>query len=177
MLKLKKILLILTIALVFVGMMFLIPGILYAVPSVSPASATIEVGVDIAINPIKENFREKALGFSNSGFDLIELTITNKITLNQSIDLVRDGGCIEVFAGPTSKKDIEVDFESLYKRELTILSSYSATPESLERGFNYIKEEKVDFSPLISSILPIEKFKEGLELALSQKKLQNFILF
>ena len=45
MLKLKKILLILTIALVFVGMMFLIPGILYAVPSVSPASATIEVGI------------------------------------------------------------------------------------------------------------------------------------
>ena len=79
--------------------------------------------------------------------------------------------------GQQAKKDIEVDFESLYKRELTILSSYSATPESLERGFNYIKEEKVDFSPLISSILPIEKFKEGLELALSQKKLQNFILF
>ena len=78
--------------------------------------------------------------------------------------------------GQQAKKDIEVDFESLYKRELTILSSYSATPESLERGFNYIKEEKVDFSPLISSILPIEKFKRRIRVSIISKKATKFYI-
>jgi len=77
MLKLKKILLILTITLVFTGMMFLIPGVLYAAPSVSPASATIEVGAT-------QQFTASGFPVGGSGINWQSLPITGIATIDSS---------------------------------------------------------------------------------------------
>lgn len=134
-------------------------------------------GADLTINSANEDVKEKVFNFSCYGVDIVELTFTSKATLTKAIDCVRDGGCIQIFAGPSGNREIPVDFESLYKREITILPSYSAAPEQLRKSFNYLKEKKLDFSPLISNILPIEEFRKGLDLALSQKAFKILYYF
>jgi len=126
-------------------------------------------GADLTINVRNNAIKDKISPIIDEGFDVIELTYTTQETVNTAMQLIRDGGSIQVFAGPSGKRGIEIDFESLYKNEITVFSSYSSTPDACKKSFELLKEGKIDFTPLISKILPIEDFKAGLEYALSQK--------
>jgi len=134
-------------------------------------------GADLTINSKKENVREKVSKFSSSGVDIVELTVTTPQTAGMAMDNVRPGGHIQIFAGPVAQHEISINFEHLYKKELTILSSYSATPEELKESFYYLKDYQLDFRSLISEILPIDQFKEGLDLAISQKTFKVLYYF
>lgn len=134
-------------------------------------------GADLTINSKKENIREKISKFSSSGVDVVELTVTTPQTTGMAMDSVRPGGYIQIFAGPLTQQEISINFEHLYKKELTIFSSYSTTPEALKESFYFLKDYNLDFSSLISGILPIEQFKKGLDLALSQKAFKILYYF
>jgi len=121
---------------------------------------------------------EKIRLFAPQGLDSAILTVTNTETINLSLSCLREGGYIQVFAGPLKEKKIEADFDKLYKKEISILSLYSSYPEINRKSFDLLMDGKInnlDFTPLISHILPIERFKEGIDLALSQKSFK--ILF
>ena len=134
-------------------------------------------GADLTINSKKENVREKISKFSSSGVDVAELTVTTPQTIEMAMDSVRPGGYIQIFSGPSTQQEISINFEHLYKKELTIFSSYSTTPEALKESFYFLKDYNLDFSSLVSGILPIEQFKEGLDLALSQKAFKILYYF
>ncbi len=134
-------------------------------------------GADIVINSKKEKTVKKVIDSTGLGVDVVELTVTIPSTIKMAMDCVRDGGYIQIFAGPSKNHSIPIDFESLYKREITILTSYSATPETLKKSFNYLRDYKLNFLPLISDVLPIEQFKTGLDLALSQKSFKILYYF
>jgi threonine dehydrogenase-like Zn-dependent dehydrogenase len=129
-------------------------------------------GADIIINSGSENIlniKEKISGFSDPGFDAAILTYTIQDTVDMAMAAVRDGGHIQVFAGPSKEKQISVDFEYLYKNEIMLFSSYSASPDSCRKSFELLKDGKIDYTPLISDILSVEDFKKGLNKALSKK--------
>jgi threonine dehydrogenase-like Zn-dependent dehydrogenase len=70
---------------------------------------------------------------------------------------------------------IPVDFNRIYKGELTIRSTYSATPDTLSRSYDLIiRDRKVDVSQLISEVLPLSEFKKGLDLMLDRKIYKAF---
>ena len=134
-------------------------------------------GADLTINSKKENIREKVSKFSSTGVDIVELTVTTPQTTRMAMDNVRPGGHIQIFAGPAAQHEISINFEHLYKKELTILSSYSATPEASKESFYYLKDYRLDFRSLISEVLPIDQFEKGLDLALSQKTFKVLYYF
>ena len=73
------------------------------------------------------------------------------------------------------QEPIPVDFNRIYKGELTIRSTYSATPDTLSRAFDLIvKDKKIDVSGLISDVLPLSEFKKGLQLMLDRKIYKAF---
>ncbi len=54
----------------------------------------------------------------------------------------------------------ELDLDAVYRRELTLRGSRSATPESMEAAVRLLPELEVP-EPVV---LPLERFAEGLEL-------------
>jgi len=126
-------------------------------------------GADLTINARNNAIKDKISPITDKGFDVIELTYTTQETVDTAMQLIRAGGSIEVFAGPSKIREIKIDFEHLYKNEITVFSSYSSSPDACKKSFELLKEGKIDFTPLISKILPIEDFKTGLEYALLQK--------
>jgi len=137
-------------------------------------------GADLTVNSKIDNVREKILKFVPNRFDAAVLTFTISETVDLAMSSVREGGSIQIFAGPLNERKIAIDFEELYKKELTLFSSYSSDPEPNRRSFNLLmdsKRNKLDFTPLISNILPIEEFKKGLDLALSQKSFKILYYF
>ncbi|MES0342160.1 MAG: hypothetical protein ABUK08_07590, partial [Candidatus Humimicrobiaceae bacterium] len=70
---------------------------------------------------------------------------------------------------------IPVDFNRVYKGELTIRSTYSATPDTLARSYDLIiKDRKIDVSALLSEVFHLSDFKKGLDLMLDRKIYKAF---
>ena len=137
-------------------------------------------GADVIINSKKENVKKRISEFSQGGLDAAVLTFISSETINLSLSTIREGGCIQIFGGPLKEKNIAINFDDLYKKEKTILTSYSSDPEYNKKSFNLLmdsKNNKLDFTPLISNILPIEEFQKGVDLALSQKFFKNLFYF
>lgn len=134
-------------------------------------------GAENGLNPVKEDVVKKLKQKHPLGVDIVELTFTNSQTIATAFDILRDGGQIQIFAGPSGERVIGIDFEELYKREITLMSSYSASPEELEESLGLILDGTLDFSRLITEILPIEDFSKGLEKALDKSSFKILFYF
>jgi L-iditol 2-dehydrogenase len=171
-----------TIGIIFIGLLKTLYDASIAAVDISDARLEIarNFGADLTVNSKIDNVREKILKFTPGGFDAAVLTITIPDTVDLAMFSVREGGSIQIFAGPSRERKIAIDFEDLYKKELTLFSSYSSDPESMRKSFGLLmdsKLNKLDFTPLISDILPIEEFKKGLDLALSQESFKILYYF
>jgi L-iditol 2-dehydrogenase len=134
-----------------------------------------QFGAHHTINPAVEDLQAKIKGISSIGVDSAILTVTNKHTVADALAYIRAGGEINVFGMGLDPEPIPVDFNRIYKSEITIRSTYSATPDTLSRAFDLIvKDRKIDVSGLVSEVLPLSGFKKGLDLMLERKIYKAF---
>jgi len=127
------------------------------------------LGAEYTINPSGKAVTTEIKNITAEGIDVAVLTVTNKNTLGDALSYLRDGGTVNIFGASGKESKFEVDLENIYKRELTIMSSYSATPESLRRAFAIIAGKKINVSPLLSRVLALSDFKKGLDLMMQRK--------
>lgn len=127
------------------------------------------LGADYAINPSNKIVTGEIKKITDEGIDVAILTVTNKNTLGDTLSYLRDGGTACIFGASGKQSRFVIDLENVYKRELTIMSSYSATPESLKRAFDIVTGGKIKISPLLSEVLPLSDFKKGLDLMIQKK--------
>ena len=127
------------------------------------------LGAGYTINPSNKNVAREIKNITARGIDIAVLTVTNKNTLSEALLYLRDGGTVNIFGASGKESRFEVDLENVYKRELTIISSYSATPETLRRTYDIVTGKKINLSPLIPEVLPLSDFKNGLDLMMQRK--------
>ena len=75
--------------------------------------------------------------------------------LERALDAVKPGGTLLVFADAGS-----LPAAPIYRRELTVVGSRSATPESMREAAVLLPELDLP----LATVLPLERFAEGLEL-------------
>lgn len=127
------------------------------------------IGADYIINPSCQDTLKEVKKITEIGADIAILTVTSKNTMGEALSYIRDGGAINIFGASGQESRFEIDFEKVYKRELVIKSSYSATPKDLKLAYDLVIEKKLDLSPLISEVMPLSDFKKGLDLMLKRK--------
>lgn len=76
---------------------------------------------------------------------------------DHAVEAVKPGGTILVFADAGSLPAAPV-----YRRELTVVGSRSATPETMQEAAALLPELRLDLPE--PAVLPLERFHEGLEL-------------
>ena len=96
------------------------------------------------------------------GADAILLTAPGTRPFMQALASVCKGGTINIFAAHEGAVPISLD--TIYKQELTIISSYSSSPEDLRIALKLLAGHKVRVDGLISHRLPLEQFSEGVAL-------------
>lgn len=126
-------------------------------------------GAEYTINPLKSDIQKRIKDITDIGADVAVLTVTNSDSLGKAIEYLRDGGIAIIFAASGKSSMIEIDFESLYRRGIAIISSYSATPETLKSAYEIITKKEIDLSPLISEAIPLVDFKKGLDQMMQKK--------
>jgi L-iditol 2-dehydrogenase len=96
------------------------------------------------------------------GVDTVILTATNPATLALALKSVRDGGTIIPF-GVKPGMMAEFDFWQIYRREISIVTSYSAAPEDLRDAMTLLSGYGFELEKTISMTLPISRAHEGFE--------------
>ena len=86
--------------------------------------------------------------------------------INDALTALVPGGLLLVFAAPETP--VPVDLDTLYRRELTLVGSRSATPRHLAEAVALLPE----LEPPPAVVLPLERFAEGLELYRTRQALK-----
>jgi L-iditol 2-dehydrogenase len=106
------------------------------------------------------------------GADAAILTAVGARPFWQALNCVRKGGAIHLFAAHAGT--VPVDLETLYQRELSILSTYSSSPAALRTARDLLASGKVRVDGIISHRLPLERFAEGLTLMQQRRALKVY---
>jgi L-iditol 2-dehydrogenase len=110
----------------------------------------------------------------NRGADVVVLTTTNAATLRLALDTVRDGGTIIPF-GVKPGAEMHFDFWQIYRREISVVTSYSATPQGLARAMELLSGEGFALESLISHQFTLDDAGQGFEL-LHQAKASKVVV-
>jgi L-iditol 2-dehydrogenase len=138
-------------------------------------AAAAASGADYAVNPSEADIVSEIGKITPLGVDSAILTVTNRFTVADALSYVRAGGQINIFGMGIGGGPIPVDFNRIYKNEITVRSTYSATPDTLSRSYDLIiRDRKVNISGLISDVLPLSGFKKGLDLVMNHKIYKAF---
>jgi L-iditol 2-dehydrogenase len=111
---------------------------------------------------------------NNRGADVVILTTTNADTLRLALDTVRDGGTIIPF-GVKPGPELPFDLWQIYRREISIITSYSATPQGLARAMQLLSGQGFALESLISHQLPLDEAGQGFAL-LHQAKASKVVV-
>jgi threonine dehydrogenase-like Zn-dependent dehydrogenase len=87
--------------------------------------------------------------------------ITAPDGLADALHLLRPGGtCLIFAAGPLPQA---VDLDRVYRAELLLRGSRSATPRHLREALDAIATGRIRVDDLITDVLPLTEFAEGLD--------------
>ena len=131
-------------------------------------------GFDNAIKYSDENnIKKEIYNLKDIGVDAVFLTAGAKSSIETAKNIVRNGGTIVVFSS-INDDNIGYSNNEIYYRELKVLSTYSATPETLTKSLNLLKDKKVRVDNL-SVEYKLENLQKAIEDTLSNKILKAYI--
>lgn len=97
------------------------------------------------------------------GADFIIQTAGTSKAYEGTFRFLRDGGTINVFSSVSKRDRLTVDLNEIYYRDVTVIGSYSATPQFLKKALDMITEKIIKVVDLITDRLPPEKINEGIK--------------
>ncbi|MEO6892068.1 MAG: alcohol dehydrogenase catalytic domain-containing protein [Ktedonobacteraceae bacterium] len=124
-----------------------------------------ELGADgvLQASGDEEALRAALMSYTEGhGADAIIITAPGARPFTQAVAGVRKGGTVNLFAAHTGAVPLEL--ETLYQREITIVSTYSSSPAELRIALDLLTSRRVRVDSLISQRLPLERFHEGVTL-------------
>jgi L-iditol 2-dehydrogenase len=98
------------------------------------------------------------------GADLIILCVLTRETVKTAMSAVRDGGTILIF-GSKPNNEIVIDWWDIWRREINLITSYSATPDLMPRAMALLAGEGYAFETLVSHQFPLAEGQTGFDLA------------
>ena len=83
--------------------------------------------------------------------------------MERTVSLVRPGGRILLFGVPPANSRISLDAFAIFRKGLTLLSSYTSVRNSIQ-AVRLLETGRIDVSALVSHELPLADFRRGIGL-------------
>ncbi len=80
----------------------------------------------------------RALTADGEGADVVIECVATAATWEQSVDMVRKGGVVNLFGGPPSGTSVSFDTNRLHYGDITLKASFHHTPATCRRAFDLI---------------------------------------
>ena len=122
-----------------------------------------ELGIDHTVNVKRENFVEVVKEiYSEEGADIVfECVGSNKVTINQAIEVVKKGGRIVVVG--VFKEPIPVNVGYIQDREIELVGTAVYTFKDFVSAIELLKRELIDLDLLISKVFSLEEVPKAFE--------------
>jgi L-iditol 2-dehydrogenase len=108
------------------------------------------------------------------GADQVIVTGGGAAVLAWAPAVVRDGATVHYFSGGGGES-LPLPLNTLYARELTVMSTYSASPAQLAEAFELIVSGVVSVAALVTHRLPLARLAEGVELMRRREALKVYV--
>ncbi|HVO38332.1 MAG TPA: zinc-dependent alcohol dehydrogenase family protein [Spirochaetia bacterium] len=102
-------------------------------------------------------------GLPADSFDVVVDATGVPALMEKTLSLVRPGGRVLLFGVPPSASRISLEAFMIFRKGLTILSSYTSVRNSLQ-AVRLLETGRIDVSPLVSHQLPLADFARGISL-------------
>lgn len=97
------------------------------------------------------------------GADAVILSVVTEATLKLAFNAVRDGGTVVLFGGKPGDA-FSTPVWDIWLREIDVISSYSATPDGLERALGFLSTKACEgLETLVSHRLPLAEAQNAFE--------------
>jgi L-iditol 2-dehydrogenase len=124
----------------------------------------MEFGADVSIDA-RENVAEKLLEVNEGRLaDRVIVSSGSESAAKQALACVDRGGVILYFAVPKPGFDLPVPINDFWRNEVTVLTSYGASPKDLSRALDLITARKVRVSEMITHRLSLAEAGRGFKL-------------
>lgn len=118
------------------------------------------------LNEIGTAVKDSCSQKRTNGVDLVILTALNGATLTLATQAVRDGGALLLF-GAKPESVLPVNLWELWRREINLISSYSATPDLLPQAMALLRRPDYPLETTISHTLPLAEAAAAFQLGQS----------
>ncbi len=142
----------------------------------SRLDAARKFGADAVLMP-GENFMDR-LKESNDG-RLAELVIVSTgavSALKQAFQAVDRGGSILFFAPSDPGAQVEMPFNELWRKEISMTSSYAGSPRNINMAIELISSGRLNVTGMITHRLPLEKTGEGFSLVVKAAESMKVVI-
>lgn len=125
-----------------------------------PLRLSNELGADFIFNfHDKEKIEKLAAFLRGDKIDLVVMTFCSRDTLDFAVEIVKKTGEIKLIGLPV-ENSIANTFNILIK-ELTLSSAYQYRDEEFEKAAQYIVDQKLNLSPLITKVYQLNEAAEA----------------
>ncbi len=112
----------------------------------------------------------------NEKFDRVIVCTGAESAVLSALDCVDRGGVILYFAVPKPEFRLPLPINDLWRNEVTIMTSYGATPNDLSESLRLIASGKIKVRDMITHVLPLTEAQKGFKLVAEAKESVKVIL-
>ncbi len=98
----------------------------------------------------------RALTEDGEGADVVIECVATPATWEQSVEMVRKGGTVNLFGGPPSGTRVSFDTNRLHYGDITLKASFHHTPATCRRAFALITSGQVRAQDFITAVSSLE---------------------
>jgi L-iditol 2-dehydrogenase len=134
------------------------------------------LGADVTLLP-GEGFIDR-LKECNDGrlADLVIVSTGAVPAIHQAFHAVDRGGTILLFAPSDPGARIEMPFNDLWRKEITMTSTYAGSPRNITFAIELINSGKMSVTDMITHRLPLEKTGEGFSLVAEARESMKVVI-
>jgi L-iditol 2-dehydrogenase len=127
-------------------------------------AAALQCGADVAI-PAGPGVVQKTQDANDGLLPEVVIVATGSLpAVTDAFRLVDRGGTILFFAPTDPGIDVPMPFNELWRKEVTMTSSYAGSPRDILASIELIASKKIVVSDMITHRLPLQRTQEGFAL-------------
>lgn len=112
----------------------------------------------------------------NIGLDLSIVATSNVQAVNEAINVTRRGGKVLLFGVPDKKTQLQINLNTIYSREITIIPSYAATEIETNQAIDMLVKNREKFDRLITHKFDLSDITNAIALAKDAKNAMKVIV-
>lgn len=134
-------------------------------------------GADLTVNPQRENLVEKARAATDGrGADVVIVTAPNVKAVEDSVQVVRRGGRVLLFAPTQPEQYARLSPHRLFFSEITVVPSYSVSHVETRIALQLIASGRINTKDLITHRFPLDRIQEAFHTAASSKECLKIVV-